>query len=166
MGQTRHCRDFFIFLISAQCMFYFYLPNDHSHVGWWPFWSLLSLFFARPLINFSKNISEKVAISARKKIFENFCPDFLAIRLFLQLSTDFVSRYKFFLPLFYLLFRFLLFSFFKFFFFFWVFSVGRPLRWLLILCGLIINYSITYERVGRGRLSCWGPKPTKKAGES
>jgi hypothetical protein len=44
--------------------------------------------------------------------------------------------------------------------------VGRPLRWLLILYLLIINYSITYERVGRGRLFSWGPKPTKKAGES
>ena len=166
MGWTRQCHDFFDFLISAQCMIYFYLLNEYSRVGWWPLWVLLSLFFARSLIKFSKIFSKKSKILARKKILENFCPNFLAIRLFLELSTDFVSQYKFFLPLFYLLFRFFKFSFFDFFSFFRDFSVGRPLRWLLILCRLIINSDITYERVGRGRLLSWGPKPTKKAGES
>ena len=147
-------------------MIYFYLLNEYSRVGWWPLWSLLSLFFARSLIKFLKIFSKKSKILARKKILENFCPNFLAIRLFLQLSADFVSQYKFFLPLFFVLFPFFEFSFFKFFFFFWDFSVGRPLRWLLILCGLIINSDITYERVGRGRLFSWGPLAPKKAGES
>ena len=166
MGWTRHCRDFFENLISAQCMIYFYLLNEYSRVGWWPLWVLLSLFFARSLIKFSKIFSKKSKILARKKILENFCPNFLAIRLFLELSTDFVSQYKFFLPLFYLLFSFFVFFEKLFFELFWVFSVGRPLRWLLILCRLIINSDITYERVGRGRPFSWGPPAPKKAGES
>ena len=166
MGWTRRCRHFFIFLISAQCMIYFYLLNEYSRVGWWPFWSLLSLFFPSALIIFSKIFSKKSRISARKKFFENFCPNFSANWLFLELSADFVSQYKFFLYHFSILFRFLFFFEKLFFELFWDFSTMRQAEWLLILYLLIINYSITYERVGRGRPFSWGPKPTKKAGES